>query len=265
MKKTLIAFLLVFMPAVAMAAAGGKSCGKIDCDPFKVDLRDKAAMQRGAQIYANYCMGCHSLRYSRYERVANDLGIPHDLMTEHLIFDDTRIGELMFNALPDALGKQWFGVTPPDLTLLARRRGPDWLYTYMRTFYRDDSRPYGVNNLVFPDVGMPHMLHELQGEQVCKPGWALAPNGGIRRDPVTNENLEDPHLPCGRVEHVSGTGQLSPAEFDGTVGDLVSFLEYVGEPIQLERQRLGIFVLLFLALFLVFAWLLNREYWKDVH
>lgn len=265
MKQAFMACLLILLPALASAAAGGKSCGTIDCDPFKPDLHDKASLQRGAQLFANYCMGCHALRYSRYERVADDLGIPHDLVEGTLIFDDTRIGQLMTTALPDALAKQWFGVTPPDMTLLARRRGPDWLYTYLRSFYLDPARPYGANNLVFPDVGMPHVLLELQGEQVCKPAWAIAANGGIKRDPLTGANIEDEHQPCGRVEHVAGTGNLTPAEFDAAAADLTSFLAYTAEPMKLERQRMGIFVLLFLSLFLVVAWLLNREYWKDVH
>jgi cytochrome c1 len=253
------------MVPVAVWASGGKSCGKIECDDFEVNLHDQAALQRGAQVYMNYCMGCHSLRYARYERTANDLGIPLDMMHGTLIQGDAKIGDLMKNAMPDVQAKKWFGAAPPDLTLIARRRGPEWLYTYLRSFYVDPARPYGANNLVFPDVGMPHVLFELQGEQVCKPAWAVAANGGIARDPVTYENIEDEHHACGRTEHVAGTGQLSPEAYDRTVADLVSFLEYVGEPMQLERQRMGIFTLLFLALFLVVAWMLNREYWKDVH
>ncbi len=264
MKKHILAFLFLLVPAVALAAAG-KPCGKIDCEAFEVDLHDKAALQRGAQVYMNYCMGCHALQYARYERTANDLGIPLEMMAGNLLLGDARIGDLMENALPDAQGKKWFGAAPPDLTLVARRRGPEWLYTYLHSFYVDPARPYGVNNLVFPDVGMPHVLFGLQGQQVCKPAWAVAANGGIARDPVTYENIEDTQHPCGRVEHVAGTGQQTPAEYDQTISDLVSFLEYVGEPMQLERQRLGIFTLLFLALFLVVAWMLNREYWKDVH
>lgn len=263
MKKLILACLLVVAPLAL--AAGGKSCGKIECEAFDVDLHDKAALQRGAQLYMNYCMGCHALRYARYERTANDLGIPAELMLGNLVFGDAKIGDLMTNALPDAQGKKWFGAAPPDLTLIARRRGPEWLYTYLHSFYLDPARPYGANNLVFPDVGMPHALHELQGDQVCKPAWKIAANGGIARDPVTYENLEDESHPCGRVEHVEGTGSLTPDEYDRAVADLVSFLEYVGEPMQLERQRIGIFTLLFLALFLVVAWMLNREYWKDVH
>lgn len=265
MKKPILAFLLLLIPAFALANEG-KPCGKIDCDTVKVDLHDKAALQRGAQTYLNYCMGCHALRYSRYERVANDLDIPADLVMGNLIFDsNTKVGDLMANALPDAMAKKWFGAAPPDLTLVARRRGPDWIYTYLRSFHQDSNRPYGVNNLVFQDVAMPHVLLELQGEQVCKPGWAVAANGGIKRDPVTYENIEDEHEKCGRVEHVADTGKLTPAEFDRTVADLVNFLVYVGEPVQLDRQRIGLFTFAFLALFLVFAWMLNREYWKDVH
>lgn len=265
MKKQLITWLLALCPGMALAAAGSYPLDSVD-----LDLTDKASQQRGAQLYMNYCMGCHSLEHERYQRVANDLGIPEDLFEEHLKFDESvKIGALMRNAMTREDGKTWFGVAPPDLTLVARLRGPDWLYTYLRTFYQDPSRPYGVNNKVFPDVGMPHVLADLQGVQECAPGPVRAANGGIKRDPLTGEEMlygEDgePLNPCGRLRVVE-EGSLSPEEFDQAMYDLVNFLEYVGEPMQLERRRIGIYVLLFLAFLFVFAWLLNREYWKDVH
>ncbi len=159
--------------------------------------------------------------------------------------------------MTDELGKQWFGVVPPDLTLIARAKKPDYLYTYLRSFYEDPSRPLGVNNKVFPNVGMPHALLELQGLQGC----AMGSQGGSR-DPLTNESILDD--PCGSFTLVE-EGAMSPEEFDEAVYDLVNFLVYVGEPAALERQRIGVYVLLFIAVFFVFAWLLNREYWKDVH
>jgi len=145
---------------------------------------------------------------------------------------------------------------------VARARGTDWLYTYLRTFYADPTRPYGVNNLVFPAVGMPHALLELQGLPECAMGPSRADNGGVRRDPLTGEDILD--QPCGTLR-VTGDGALDPEAFDGAVYDLVNFLAYSGEPMALERQRIGMFVLLFIAIFFIFAWLLNREYWKDVH
>ena len=244
--RNIVLTLTLLLTAFAALASGGKSCGQIDCYDAKVDLRDQASLQRGAATFVNYCMGCHEAGYSRYERVATDLGIPVELAEEYLIFDDSKIGDLMVNAMPEKAAKKWFGVAPPDLTLVARLRGSDWLYTYLLTFYGDDGRPWGVNNLVFKDVGMPNVMHELQGTQKCLPG-------------------DDEHHLCGVIEHVADTGTQSPEEFEQTVHDLTNFMTYMAEPIALERQRLGIYVMFFLAIFLVFAWLLNREYWKDVH
>ncbi len=258
----LIAVLTV-LPLRAVGSEASFDCGSIACDEFTADPYDKASLQRGAKLYMNYCMGCHSLQYARYNRVAADLGIPEDLMEANLIFDPSvKIGSLMNNAMDKGNAKAWFGAAPPDLTLVSRARQPEWLYTYLRTFYRDDSRPYGVNNKVFKDVGMPHVLLELQGLQECAMGPVLAHNGGIKRDPLTGEDiLEDP---CGRFT-VQEAGEMSSGEFDAAVFDLVNFLAYSAEPVAADRQRIGVYVLLFIALFFVFAWLLNREYWKDVH
>ncbi|MEM9256026.1 MAG: ubiquinol-cytochrome c reductase [Pseudomonadota bacterium] len=255
--------VLTFLPLKAVAAESAYQCGAIPCDEFTADPADKASLQNGAKYYMNYCYGCHSLQYSRYERVADDLGIPHDLFEQNMMFDpDVKIGSLMVNAMDDDIAKKWFGVTPPDLTLVSRLRQPEWLYTYLRTFYRDDSRPFGVNNLVFKDVGMPHVLLELQGMQECAPGPVLAANGGIKRDPLTGEDiLEDA---CGRFA-LASEGRLTPEEFDTAMYDLVNFLAYTAEPSLEDRHRIGLYTLLFIALFTVFAALLNREYWKDVH
>ena len=260
---------LTIIPLKAVGAESAYACGEIECDEISVDFSDKASLQNGAKLYMNYCMGCHSLQYSRYNRVAADLGIPEDLMEAHLMFDpNQKIGNLMENAMSEENAKVWFGATPPDLTLVARARasaarsGPEWLYTYLRNFYRDDSRPYGVNNRVFKDVGMPHVMLEVQGMQECAMGPVKAANGGVKRDPLTGENiLEDP---CGQF-NITSEGSMSAEEFDGAMYDLTNFLAYTAEPMAAERKRTGIFVLLFITLFFVFAWLLNREYWKDVH
>jgi ubiquinol-cytochrome c reductase cytochrome b subunit len=254
---------LTILPLKAVGAESAYDCGSIPCDEFVADPADKASLQNGAKLYMNYCMGCHSLQYSRYNRVAADLGIPEDLFEDNLIFDpEVRIGSLMENAMPKANAKIWFGAAPPDLTLVARARQPEWLYTYLRTFYRDDTRPYGVNNKVFKDVGMPHVLLELQGMQECAMGPSSAANGGVKRDPLTGEDIMDE--PCGRLV-LAGEGAMTPREFDDASYDLVNFLAYTAEPMATDRKRIGVFVLLFLALFFVFTWLLNREYWKDVH
>jgi ubiquinol-cytochrome c reductase cytochrome b subunit len=263
MGALLLILALTVMPLKAVAAESAHACGSIPCDEFVPDIKNKASLQHGAKLYMNYCMGCHSLQYSRYNRVAEDLGIPVELFEANLMFDpNAKIGSLMTSAMDKGLAKTWFGAPPPDLTLVSRARQPEWLYTYLRTFYRDDSRPYGVNNKVFKDVGMPHVLLELQGMQECAPGPVLAHNGGIKRDPLTGADvLEDP---CGRF-NIPVAGEMTPQEFDAAMYDLVNFLAYVAEPMAADRQRIGTYTLLFIALFTVFAWLLNREYWKDVH
>jgi len=263
MGALLLILALTVLPLKAVAAGSEYACGTMPCDEFVANPRDKASLQRGAQVYMNYCMGCHSLQYSRYNRVAEDLGIPEDLFQANLMFDpDVKIGALMHNAMDKGHAKKWFGVAPPDLTLVSRARQPEWLYTYLRTFYRDDSRPYGVNNKVFKDVGMPHVLLELQGMQECAPGPVKAHNGGVKRDPLTGEDiLEDP---CGKFS-IPVPGLMTPPQFDAAMYDLVNFMAYEAEPMVVDRQRIGTFTLLFIALFTVFAWLLNREYWKDVH
>jgi ubiquinol-cytochrome c reductase cytochrome b subunit len=207
----------------------------------------------------NYCLGCHSLQYARYNRVAEDLGIPEDLFMENLMFDPAvKVGSLIKIAMDEDNAKKWFGAAPPDLTLVSRARQPEWLYTYLRNFYRDDARPYGVNNRVFPNVGMPHVLLELQGLPECAMGAAA--DG--ERDQLTGEQIMD--QPCGQLK-VSEAGAMDSEEFDGAIYDLVNFLAYTAEPMAADRKRIGTMVLLFIALFFVFAWLLNREYWKDVH
>jgi len=254
---------LTILPLKAVGAETEFNCGSIPCDEIAVNPHDKASLQNGAKLYMNYCMGCHSLKYARYNRVATDLGIPEDLFQANLMFDpDTKIGALMDNSMDDANAKLWFGAAPPDLTLVSRARQPEWLYTYLRTFYKDPSRPYGVNNKVFKDVGMPHVLLELQGMQECAMGPVSAHNGGVKRDPLTGQDiLEDP---CGRFS-ISEAGEMTPEEFDGAMYDLVNFLAYMGEPMVADRHRIGTYVLLFIVLFFVLASLLNREYWKDVH
>ena len=254
--------ILTFLPLKAAGAESEFHCGSIECDEIVVNPNDKASLQSGAKLYMNYCYGCHSLQYSRYNRIAADLGIPEDLMQANLMFDPSeKTGALMENAMDEDLAKTWFGATPPDLTLVSRARKPEWLYTYLRNFYKDDSRPYGVNNRVFKDVGMPHMLLELQGMQECAMGPVKAHNGGVKRDPLTGEDLlQDP---CGKFT-IAESGLMTPDEYDAAMYDMVNFLAYTAEPIVAKRQRIGVYVLLFVVLFTIFAWLLNREYWKDV-
>lgn len=266
----LVVALLTVLPLKAVGSESAFDCGTMPCDKIDTDVTDLPSLQSGAATYMNYCMGCHALKYGRYQRVADDLNIPVDLFEQYLKFDSSaKIGALMENAMDEADAKVWFGAAPPDLTLVARARGPEWIYTYLRNFYTDPSRPYGVNNRVFKDVGMPHVLAELQGMPVCAPGPVHGKNGGILRDPLTGEDVlydADGHAlnHCGRFTY-EPEGALSPEQFDKVVYDLVNFLEYMGEPSQAARKRIGGYVLLFIAIFFVFAFLLNREYWKDVH
>lgn len=234
-------------------------------DPFDADLHNQPSLQSGANTYINYCVGCHSLKFQRYARTAKDLGISEDMASELLIFTGQKIGDHITTAMPAEKAKAWFGGPPPDLTMVARTRGGEWLYNYLRAFYLDDQRPLGVNNKVFANVGMPHVMLELQG--VVRKGCAqvplIAPNGGERRDelvPGKTITTED----CDQLVLEEGTGTQTPEEFDQTIYDLVNFLTYVGEPYALERQRIGVYVLLFLIILFGFAYLLNREYWKDV-
>jgi ubiquinol-cytochrome c reductase cytochrome b subunit len=271
MKKQLLAVVFALVPLLlAPLSASASEEGGWPLDHVKFDPSNKASLQQGAQLFMNYCMGCHSLQYERYNRLVTGLGIPEDLVMQNLRFDSSaKIGDLMVNSMATKQAKEWFGAPPPDLTLETRARGAAWVYTYLRTFYRDPARPWGVNNKVFPDVGMPHALLSLQGLQECAPGPALAENGGILRDPLTGKEVligEDgkPLHPCGRLKVVE-PGKLTPAEYDHAVYDLVNFLNYMAEPMQQARKHTGVYVLFFLAIFFVFAWLLNREYWKDVH
>ncbi|EGQ7832950.1 TPA: cytochrome c1 [Vibrio vulnificus] len=245
MKKWIV-ILFAMLPSLAMAAGAG-----VPLDKANVDLSDKASLQNGAKLFMNYCFACHSTQYQRYERVADDLGIPADLMKENLMFNpESKIGDLMVNAMPPKQAAAWFGAPPPDLTLVARVRGADWLYTYLRTFYVDPSRPFGVNNLVFPSVGMPHVLEELQG--IPSPVYGTKVVDGKEIKVVVGVESD-------------GSGELSKGEYDKAVLDLVSFLVYSGDPVKLERHALGWWVMAFLVLFTVVVVLLKKEYWRDVH
>ncbi|HAO32080.1 MAG TPA: cytochrome c1 [Candidatus Competibacter sp.] len=249
MKKIIVAIALLALPALSLAA-GGEG---YPLEKAPIDLHNKASLQKGAKLYVNYCMGCHSLEHQRYNRLARDIGLTDEQVKQNLIFTGAKVGELMKNAMPKTDAKQWFGVVPPDLTLIARSRGTDYLFTYLQTFYLDPTRPFGVNNAVFPNAGMPHVLWELQGWQ--KPVYEVhkaKEKGAPETKALTGFELVQP-------------GSMSPPEFREAMADLVNFLSYVGEPAQLDRQRIGIWVVLFLALASFIFYLLKKEYWKDIH
>lgn len=250
--------MLLSVPALAAGAA-------YEGEHFEANLNDLPSMQRGFKMYVNYCIGCHSLQYQRYEKTADDLGIPHEIALENLVFTGQRIGGLMVNAMAEKDAKAWFGGKAPDLTMIDRIKGSSYIYNYLKTFYADDSRPLGFNNLAFPNVGMPHVMAELQGIQrnnVCLQEPVIAENGGEKRDPLSGEPITEEV--CDNLVVDEGTGSLSAEEYDQVVADITNFLHYVGEPARADRNRIGVFVLLFLVIMFALAWLLNREYWKDV-
>ena len=236
MKKFLTAIL--FAPLLALAAGT-----ELHLDRAPDKSNDMAALQNGARIFVNYCLNCHSASYMRYNRL-RDIGLGEGQIKDNLLFTAEKIGEPMKIAMQRAEAKAWFGVAPPDLTIIARARasefgsGADWLYTYLRGFYRDEARPSGWNNVVFANVGMPHVLWELQGDQALGADHRLT---------------------------LVTAGKLKPQEFDTVVGDLVAYLKYMGEPVAEFRKQLGVIVLIFLAVIFVFAYALKREYWKDIH
>lgn len=243
MKITLILVsLLVSLTAQASASA-------IPLDKANIDPDDKASLQRGARYFVDYCFNCHSLAYSRYKRISTDLDIPEQDISNEMLFTGAKIGDTMTISLRKSDAKNFFGTAPPDLSVESRARGVDWIYTYLRSFYQDDSRPWGVNNAVFKDVAMPHVLWELQGLQQA----------------VTEETNDDGK----KHAHITGfkiiqPGAMNTEQFDNAVRDIVNFLHYVGEPAKAKRLQLGRWVLLFLALFLVVTYLLKKEYWRDI-
>ena len=243
----LLLIVLVMLPLMLVAAnAEAASAGNLNLKHVETDFGDKNSLQRGFKYYMSYCISCHALGYARYERTADDLNIPHDLVLENLVFDDSLIGDLMENAISEEDAQNWFGAAPPDLTLAGRVHTADWLYTYLKSFYNDPVRPLGANNKIFPNVGMPNVLHELQGNVSCY-----------------DHGTGDP-AQC-ELQHVEGTGLMSEEEFDTAIADLVNFLYYIGEPIRDQRQNIGIWVLVFLGVLYILTALMGREFSKDYH
>lgn len=246
--KTLPVILLL---TVSGAFAAG---GEVKLDRAPIDENNLISLQRGAQVFVNYCLNCHSANYMRYNRL-QDLGLSEQQIRDNLIFTDAKFGDLMKIGMDAKDSKSWFGASPPDLTVIARSRashagsGADWLYTYLRSFYRDSSRPTGWNNVVYQSVAMPHVLWELQGQQVLKEERVQAP--GYMK---TEHKLA-----------LSKPGKMTPIEYDYLVADLVNYMTYMAEPARHTRQTLGIYVLLFLGLMFVLAYMLKKEFWKDVH
>lgn len=237
---TFAAGLLISASALASETGGLQQSG--------TDLDDKASLQRGAALYINYCSGCHSLKYVRYARIGEDLGLTEDQVQANLNFTGAKIGDHVISPMTAEMGLAAFGKAPPDLSVIARVRGSDWIYTYLKSFYLDESRPLGWNNKLFPNASMPNPLWEMQGLQ----------------QPVFGAKTESGELPVEGFS-ISQAGSQTPQQFDQTVRDITAFLEYAGEPAALKRPALGVWVILFLSFFTFMAWLLKKEYWRDVH
>jgi ubiquinol-cytochrome c reductase cytochrome c1 subunit len=254
MKKLLLSVLMALgLLGTAAAVEGG-----LAWDRFPVQkMSDLASLQHGAKLFVNYCLNCHSAAFMRYNRM-RDIGLTEDQIKKNLLFTSDKVGDVMKAAIDPRQAKEWFGAVPPDLTVIARSRsghagsGADYLYTYLRTYYRDEAKATGWNNLAFPSVGMPHALWELQGQRIAR-----------------FEEVKDAHDPSKITHRFSGfeqvtPGKLTPQQYDEAVADLVAYLNWMSEPVQSERVRLGVWVLLFLALFTLIAWRLNAAFWKDV-
>lgn len=245
MKRLIFFITCILSIAVASAAEEGVLMHA------KVDLSDQASLQRGAKIFVNYCLGCHSAAFMRYSRLGNDLGITEEVLMENLMFGTDKPGDTMVSSMTRDDAEQFFSIAPPDLSVTARARGADWLYSYFMTFYRDDGKPTGVNNLTFKDVSMPHVLWEKQGWQRPVMIEEETPDGRIT-EIVDHLELETP-------------GELTEEEYERLVTDLVNFMVYLGEPVKLKRYKIGGWLMVYLFILLFIVYLLKKEYWKDVH
>lgn len=255
MKKFATKFLLGLVAAVGLTvgahAAGGDS---IAWDKVPNKTNDLGSLQNGAKLFVNYCLGCHSAAFMRFNRL-KDIGLSEQEIKSNLLFTTDKVGDTMVAAIDPKQAANWFGANPPDLTVIARSRagaggsGADYLYTFLRTFYRDETKATGWNNLVFPSVGMPHVLWQLQGE---------------RRAILENVEVHGQNTQVFKGWETISQGTMSAQEYDQTVGDLVNFLQWMGEPAQNTRIRVGVGVLIFLGIFILIAWRLNAAFWKDV-
>ena len=285
-KKLLNSKLGIILAIVGLSVNLQASGGDEILYSANVRSDNQVSLQSGARTYMNYCLACHSMKHMRYEQLVEGLGIPAEIVQKNLMFTGEKITDHITNNMPIDAAKEWFGIAPPDLTLIARVRGVDWLYTYLKSFYADEKRPFGVNNTLFKDVGMPHILAPLQGKQIKSAATkqleakieaadvavylakrdndatALAAQTVIFHE-ATEELAKLVH--DGGYFEISIAGTLSEAEYDELLRDLVNFMDYAAEPVKLERQALGKKVILFLMFFFVLTYFLKKEYWKDVH
>lgn len=288
MRQAVMAALLAVATILPFPAGASEAGFPLDRFPT-AKLNDQAALQNGARLFVNYCLNCHSAAVMRYNRLT-DIGLTEEQIRANLMLAGEKVGEQMKVAMAPADAKEWFGATPPDLSLIARARasgggsGADWLYTYLRSYYRDASRPTGWNNALFPNVGMPHVFWELQGERgvTIEEMMALkdATTGKVTGTVRVSTSYDRHGVSSEKTEQVTGHGgehgrtikfgaaqggMLDAASYDAAVGDLVAYLTYMADPSANTRTRVGVWVLLFLAIFAAAAWNLNRVYWRDVH
>ncbi len=248
MKYRLFALIVVFLMPVSIQAAGGYD---IKLDHYDYSDKDRNSLQSGAQLFVNYCLSCHSAHFMRYNRMARDLGIPEEVVRDNMIFDDRKVADPMTTTFSKEDGEAWFGIAPPDLTLIGKLRDPDWLYTFLRSFYQDDSTVSGWNNSVFPNVAMPHVMWTKQG---------------IQR-PIYTTSVDDAGYETRKITgfELVREGTMTQEEFDHAMEDLTNFLYYMAEPNRQDRIRWGVWTMFFLLIFAVLAWFLKKEYWRDVH
>jgi ubiquinol-cytochrome c reductase cytochrome c1 subunit len=257
--KKLILLCTILLASVSLLAAGGSDVSLQDAN---INAQDEQSRQRGMKIFVNYCLGCHSAKYQRYERAAEDLRMSADLVLEHLVFGDQKVGEHMTNTMLPAQAAKWFGVAPPDLTNVVNFRSVDWVYSYLLGFYADSNRPYGVNNTIFKNVGMPNVLSELQGiqEKVCEvaPSNDEYGNSAVDIQTVSQQS-------CKELKVRSGTGTMGPDEFEQTVRDLTNFMAYMSNPNAAASKRIGTYTIIFLLLLTTLFYFLYKEYWRNLH
>ena len=244
LNNIVIMFFIMF--SVETFATGDSKLVHMD-----VDLSDQQSLQRGAKIFVNYCLSCHSAKYMRYNRMGSDLSIKDQVLKENLMFGTEKVGDVMDVSMREEDSINYFGVAPPDLSVIARSRGADWLYSYFLTFYKDESRPFGVNNLVYKDTAMPHVLWELQGIQRLASKENVT---AVYYDPTYKDYLE-----------LLTPGKQTERQYDRTIRDLVNYLVYISEPIKLKRTKIGVWVMFYLFIFLLITYMLKKDYWKDIH
>ncbi len=264
--------------SMLLVASAGHAAGDMHYLDAKVNLDDRVSLQKGARLFVNYCLSCHAMSYMRYNRIGRDLGLSDQQVADNLLFAADKVVERMDIAMKPEHAEQWFGIAPPDLSVIARAKGADYIYSYLVSFYEDDNpaRPFGVNNVVLKGAAMPHVLWPLQGHQRYVPEEV---KGSIKSDVVSGMSTSGDEilihrevvLDGGEVVHAVDrlqsdvAGEMLPGQFRGAARDLVNFLVYASEPAQLQRHGIGVWVLLFLAVFIVLTRMLYKEYWKDVH